>query len=213
MRCPRCNAEGLNPYSTCAKCQFRGSPQQIEELAHISFLLGEMGSWTDIGPVAQMLLRARYLKRREDLEISLGLRAAPLTAKEARELQWELFQLESFRDRVGRWLEQGWVGHDAADRLRQGTKKRVEVLLDRLTDAPSAPGFDSVQHQLKLIRYLEETLSYARLRDHFMNHEAHAAALADLQEERRVLEIQAGLRPPPPKPVPEPEAAPEAVSA
>ncbi len=213
MRCPRCNAEGLNPYSTCAKCQFRGPPQQIEELGHVSFLLGEMGSWTDIRPVARRLLRARYLKRREELEISLGLRAAPLTAIEARKLQWELFQLESFRDRVHRWSEQGWISQDASDRLHQGTQKRVEVLRDRLKDAPPAPSFDNVQDQLKLLRYLEDTLSHARLRGHFASNQAHGAALASLREERRDLEIQAGLRPPPPEPVAEPVAPAKPVPA
>ena len=211
MRCPRCNAEGLNPYGTCAKCQFSGLPHQIEELGHIAFLLGELETWRDVGSLARNMLRERYLSRREELEISLGLQAPPLTAKEARELQWELFRLVSFQDRVRTWSEQGWIRDDSADRLRQGTKKRVETLRNRLKDAPPAPNFDSVQDQLKILRYLEETLRHARLRRYFVNDEAHAAALADLQEERQGLEIQAGLRPPLPEPVPEPVAAPEPV--
>jgi hypothetical protein len=211
MRCPRCNAEGLDPYGTCAKCQFSGLPHQVEELGHIAFLLGELETWREIGSLARNSLREHYSSRREELEISLRLRAAPLTAKEARELQWELLRLDRFQVQVRRWSGQGWIRHDSADRLRQGTMKRVETLRDRLKDAPPAPSFDSVQDRLKLLRYLEETLSHPRLRGHFVNDEAHAAALADLQEERRGLEIQAGLRPPPPEPVPEPVAAPEPV--
>jgi hypothetical protein len=197
MRCPRCSQEGFNPYGICAKCEFAGPPDQVEELSHIAFLLGELEAWREVSPSSRARLRTRYLRRRQELEIALGLRALPPTPEEIRKLRWELFCLAELQEEVSYWLERGWVHPAPAGRLRQGAQKRAEALDKRLENVPPAPPFDGLQDRLRLFDYLEEMLDRARQRGHFVDDNAHAAALADLRAERRELEIEAGLRPRP----------------
>jgi hypothetical protein len=204
MRCPRCNREGLHPYATCTHCGFTGPPGQVEELGHVAYLLGEVETWREVKPSAREQLRARYLRRREELELALGLRPPPLAAADVHKLQWEVFCLGELQGEAAHWLGWGWVRPEPAGRLRRSAAKRAETLQKRLADAdaPSAPAFDSVRDRLKLLDYVEEMLSRARLRGHFVDDEAAAAALAALQADRWELEIEAGLRPHPPEPAP-----------
>lgn len=211
MHCPRCNQGEVDGGVACTHCGFTGPPDQVEELAHVIYLLDELETWRGIRKSDRSWLRARYLRRRQELEIALGLRAPPLTASEARKLQWELFCLGELQQEVGFWLEEGWVHTEQADRLRQGAGKRSQVLTQRLKGAPPAPSFHDIPSRLKLIDYLEQILNLAHARDHFVDDEAYAAALADLEADRRELEIEAGLRPRPPEREAEPEAALEPV--
>ena len=210
MRCPRCNRESFNPYGTCAHCQFSGTPHQIEELGHVAYLLGELEAWQKVvGPNTRKWIRKRYLQRREELEIDLGLRPPPLTAEATRELQWELFCLGEFLKEVDHWSEAGWIHPEKARRLRQGAQKRVSVQRERLEGAPPAPAFEGVQDRLRLLDYLQGMTRLASQRRHFVDETASAAALSRLQERRESLEIEAGLRPPP-EPAPIAEVAPAA---
>ncbi len=204
MRCPRCNREGLNPYGTCSHCQFSGTPGHIEELGHVAYLLSEIETWQEIEAAARDSLRRRYLARREELEIDLGVRLPPLSAQEAQKLQWELVCLETLRHEVAGWQNRGWVHAGSAERLRQGAQKRSEALRQRLQDAPPAPPFDSVQDRLRLFDYLEQILQQAERRGHFVDDMSRAAAKANLQARRRELEIEAGLRPRPVEVTPAP---------
>lgn len=209
MRCPSCHKDGFHSYQACTQCGFAGTPSQIEELSHIAYLLGELETWRVVPSAARDQLRTSYTERRQVLEIDLGLRAPPLTAKEARQLQWELFCLGQLQEKVVYWLGQGWVRADPAARLRQGAGKRAEALGQRLRDAPPAPEFNSTRDRLKLLVYLEKIATRAHQRGHFVDDEAYAAALANIQTEREKLEIKAGLRP---RPV-APAAAPATASA
>jgi hypothetical protein len=212
MRCPRCSQEGFQPYATCTQCGFTGAPGQVEELSHIVYLLGEMDSWREVGQPIRTRLRSRYLTRRQQLEIDLGLRSPPLSADEARQLQWERFCLVELQEEVAFWLEQGWVDAGPAERLQQGAAKRAEALRRRLADASalSALAFGRPQDRLRLLDYLEGMLDQAYQRGHFVGDEAHAAALADIRSDRREAEIEAGLRRPEPKPLPAPASVPVA---
>jgi hypothetical protein len=209
MRCPRCSQEGLSPYAVCARCGFSGAPGQVEDLAHVAYLLGELETWREIGDSARDRLRTRYLNRRRQLEVDLGLRQPPLTAVEAHKLQWELFCLGELQEEVAFWLEQGWVHPEPAERLRQGANKRAETLRRRLVaDAHATPGFSGPRDRLKLLDYLEQMAGQAWRRGHFVDDQAYAAARADIQADRRELEIEAGLRRP--ERVPAPAVAPAA---
>ena len=210
MHCPRCNREGLNPSSTCSYCGFSGPPGQVEHLGHIAYLLGELETWHEVEPPTRERLRSRYLGQRQEIEITLGLRPRPLTAEEARMLQRELFCLEALQKKVAFWLEQGWVHPRPAEKLQEGGQKRAESLRRQLAEVPPAPAFDSVQDRLKLFDYLQQMLNLARLRGHFVDDTAYAAALGNLQADRRELESRAGLRPRLPEPVAVPEAVPAA---
>jgi hypothetical protein len=209
MRCPRCNRESFSPYGTCAHCQFSGTPHQIEELGHVAYLLGELEAWEKVGPNTRKWLRERYLRRREELEIDLGLRPPPLTPEEARKLQWEIFCLGEFLKEVEHWSEVGWIHPENAGRLREGAQKRVTVQRERLEGVPSDPPFYRWQNRLGLLDYLEGMAQQALQRHQFVDEIAGAAALSELRVRRESLEVEAGLRPPP-KPVPIVEVAPAA---
>ena len=217
MRCPRCNQEGLNPYGVCARCEFSGSPGRIEELGHIAYLLGELETWCEIGMLDRNSLRERYLGRRQDLEVDLGLRLPPLTGEQVHKLHWELFCLEKLQEEVALWLELGWVRPGPGGRLRRGAGKRAEAVRQNLAEAsaPPAMAFDTPRDRLGLLDYLERILSRAQEHGHFVDDRAYASALADLQDRRHRLEIEAGLRPRPAEPVsaramvPTPSAVPE----
>jgi hypothetical protein len=155
MRCPRCYRESFSPYGTCAHCQFSGTPHQIEELGHVAYLLGELDAWQNVGPNTRKWIRERYLRRREELEIDLGLRPPPLTPEEARKVQWDLFCLAEFLKEIDHWSEAGWIYPEKAGRLRQGALKRASVQRERLEGTPPAPAFDRVQDRLELLDYLE----------------------------------------------------------
>jgi hypothetical protein len=193
----------LNPYGACAHCQFSGTPHQVEELGHVAYLLGEMEAWVKVGPNTRKWIRTRYLQRREELEIELGLRPPPLTAEAIRELQWELVCLAEFLQEIDHWSEAGWIQPENAHRLGQGAHKRIALQRERLAGASSAPAFDRLQDRLKLLDYLERMTRLSSQRGQFVDEAAGAAALSDLQARREDLEIQAGLRP-------HPEAAPAA---
>ncbi len=209
MRCPRCRQEGFYPHTSCTQCGFTGLPGQVEELSHIAYLLGELETWQEIGPGARDVIRRRYLARREDLEIALGLRRSRLSAEEAVKLQWELMCLEALGPEVDRWRDQGWVYPGPAERMRQGAGKRADMLRERLRDAPPSPAFGGVPDRLKLLDYLGWMLALASQRGHFVDVVSRAAAQADLLARRHRLEIEAGLRPRPVEPVAIPVVAPE----
>jgi len=128
MRCPRCTQDGFQPHAACAACGFAGPPGQMEELGHIAYLLGGVETWHHLGPRVQDSLRDRYLRRREELEIDLGLRQPALTSDQARDLQWNLFCLGELEKERAQWVSQGYVHPGAAERLSQGGRKRIENL-------------------------------------------------------------------------------------
>ena len=106
MRCPRCSKEGFHAYAVCAECGFAGTPERLEELGHIGYLLGELETWRQVPEADRARLRSRYKGRREQIEIDLGLRPPPLTAREMRQLQWERFCLGKLQTEVSHWLSQ-----------------------------------------------------------------------------------------------------------
>jgi hypothetical protein len=90
LQCPRCGHEGLIDWATCSDCGFSGESALLKELTHIKYLLGELVGWREIAPAVRERLRTRYLRRREELELALGLRLPSLGPEEARQAGWEL---------------------------------------------------------------------------------------------------------------------------
>ena len=104
MRCPRCDQAGFDPDTHCSWCRFSGPAAQVEELAHIAYLLGEIESWTGLEPTTLGGVQDRYRRRRKELEVSLGLRPPPPSAEEAHELRWQLYCLQQLQAHVDDWL-------------------------------------------------------------------------------------------------------------
>ena len=53
MKCPRCDHEGLSFTTPCPECGFTGPPQQVEELAHVKYLLEEIARWQELSQAVQ----------------------------------------------------------------------------------------------------------------------------------------------------------------
>jgi hypothetical protein len=203
LQCPRCGHEGLIDRATCSNCDFSGEPALLEELSHIKYLLGELAGWREIAPAVRERLRTRYLRRRDELEVSLGLRLPPLSLEEARQARWELTCLEGLIEETAHWLESGWAKPESAQELIERSRRAAEELRRRLAVPPTRggeerggiPPFDSPQDTLKMLGHLREALDDLHAQDSLVDEAAYAAAVAELVAEQEELEIELGLRP------------------
>jgi hypothetical protein len=205
MRCPRCNQDGLSPYTACSQCGFTGPAAEVEELGHVAYLLGELEGWPGLEPAIVDQVRNRYLRRRKELEFSLGLRPPPPSAEEAHKLRWQLHCLQQLRAHVDAWLAMDHITDRVATHLRTNAVAEADLLHQRLADARTGefPAFDSPTDRLALVGYLIDTLN--RLQSSFPASK-YSPALEELLGRQRNLEIGLGLRPSPtePKPTPAP---------
>ncbi|MBU0703344.1 MAG: hypothetical protein KKC18_05705, partial [Chloroflexi bacterium] len=132
MKCPVCGHEELAPPTPCPECGFSGSLPEIEELAHIQYLLHELAEWQDIPPSVRDRLQKQYARQQWELEVALELRPPPLTPQEARQALKERLRLRQLLHLLDHWVERGWVSSDGADDLAARSRKRIEELRARL---------------------------------------------------------------------------------
>ena len=201
MQCPRCKGplfhEGPIDQATCSDCGFSGASSLLEELAHIRYLLGELAGWRGIAPAVRERLRTRYLRRREELEVTLGLRPPPLDPEEAALACWELLCLEELIEEVTHWVESGWSRPEPAQELIERSSMRAEELRHRLAACSelATPPFDRPQDTLKMLGHLREALDDLHAQDGLVDEAAFAAATAELVAKQEEPEIELGLRP------------------
>ena len=91
MNCPKCNNTKFHAGERCSKCGFQGDATLVEELARVRWLLSESRGWRDI-PVRgrdRRRIWQKYTARKRILEIELGLRLAPVSKSEAKDI-WSL---------------------------------------------------------------------------------------------------------------------------
>ncbi|KPJ48412.1 MAG: hypothetical protein AMJ38_05405, partial [Dehalococcoidia bacterium DG_22] len=152
----------------------------------------------EIAPAVRERLRTRYLRRREELEISLGLRLPPFDPEEARQARWELICLKELIEEATHWVESGWAKPEPAQGLIERSRRAAEELRRRLAASPELdiPSFDSSQDTLKMLGYLREALDDLHAQDSLVDEAAYAAATAELMAEQEELEIELGLRAP-----------------
>lgn len=207
MRCPRCDQAGFDPDTACSRCGFAGPAAQVEELAHIAYLLGEIESWTGLEPTALGGVQDRYRRRRKELEVSLGLRPPPPSAEEAHKLRWQLYRLEQLQAHVDGWQARRCLTDRVAGHLRANAAVEAEPLRRRLADAPTeeTPAFDSPAERLALVGYMIEILNGLQSR---FPASKYRLALEELLDRQRNLGIGLGLRPSPAEPAPTPAPAP-----
>ena len=196
MQCPRCGHEGPIDRVTCSECGFSGESALLEELAHLKYLLGELAGWREIAPAVKERLRTRYLRRREELEVALGLRLPPLDPEEARQARWELICLEELIEEATHWVESGWARPEPAQELIERSSTRAEELRRRLATSSefATLPFDSPQDTLKLLGHLREALDDLHAQGGLVDEAAYAAATAELGAEQEELEVELGLR-------------------
>lgn len=199
MQCPRCGHDGLLAGAACARCGFSGDPSLLEELSHVKYLLHELTRWRELAPVVKSRLTAHYRNRLQELELSLDVRRPPLTPEEACESAWELAWLEALIDRTHHWVQRGWVRPEPAEALIERSGQRAEELRQRLAASPdvAVPRFDQPEDRLKVLDRIGESLADLQSQGSLVDHDAHAAAVAELASQRRELEweIDPSLRP------------------
>jgi len=211
LKCPRCGREDLNRelalLASCPACGFSGPLTQVEELAHVRYLLGELAGWRELSSVVREQLQARYLRRRRELEIELELRPPPLSPEAARQAVGERLCLRQLLTLLSEWVERGWIKPDAAETLATQSQERIEELCIRLSepDTPSVPAFDSPAERVALLKSLRDELDRLHQEGGWVDGTAYRAATGDLGQRVEQLEIELGLRHRPrKKPRPEP---------
>jgi hypothetical protein len=94
MKCPKCSHETFQIGLPCPACHFEGDPMLLEQLGHITYLLGEIGGWIDVPIKPRGDLHFRYARQRQEIERQLGLQPPALNEKEAAQARLDLKQRE-----------------------------------------------------------------------------------------------------------------------
>jgi hypothetical protein len=193
MKCPKCQNETFEINSACPVCQFQGDPKQLERLAQITFLLGEISGWVDIPIKQRSDLHYRYARQRRDTERLLGLLPPVLTEMEAVEARLAIKQREyTLRTFVSFFQPRGVV---IPDEISHELNRQIEELQQRLEDAPPTPAPPTDQLTLACYRYilarLDEWISQERL----AKTEALETARQAVQQSLANLESRLGIKP------------------
>jgi len=196
LKCPRCGREELNPPAPCPECGFSGPLPQIEELAHIQYLLRELAGWREISRAGREQLQERYLQRQRKMEIELELRLPPLSPEAARRAAQEALRLRQLLTLLNQWVERDWVRPDVADGLAEQGQERIEELRARLSepDSPSVPALDRPAERVSLLKSLRGELDRLQQQGVWVDEAAYQAAVADLEKRAEWLEVELGLR-------------------
>ncbi|MCX7683277.1 MAG: hypothetical protein N2508_15150, partial [Anaerolineae bacterium] len=196
--------------ATCPECGFSGPAARLEELAHLHFLLGEMANWTELPPTLRDRLQARYLRRRRELEIALGLREPPPSPEEARLALQERLRLRQLLRLLDVWQERSWIHPAAAGAQAERVKARLRELDARLAQpgTPQVEPFEDQGERIALLRSLGQDIEALHAQGAWVDEAAYRSALEDLEARAARLEIELGLRLPEKKPPPRPAAAP-----
>jgi len=105
MDCPKCQQPGYILSELCSGCKFTGSPDLVEELSHIDWLLDEIDEWDELDNDGREQIRLYYLDRMTELEIELELRLPPFSGEEAAAGWKKLKQYENASQKTGRRAE------------------------------------------------------------------------------------------------------------
>ena len=179
-------------------CSFTGPLSEVEELSHIRYLLEESARWPAISSSVRVRVQSRYIRRRRELEIELGLRSPPLSPDEARRAAKERFRLRVLLTLLANWVVHGWIKPDAAKDLTIQTEKHVDEIHARLSepDTPPVTVFDSPADRVTLLKSLLDDLDRLHQEDVWTDDAAYQAAVADLEQRVERLEMELGLRHP-----------------
>jgi hypothetical protein len=206
LRCPQCGYDELTPPVPCPLCSFTGSLSEIEELGHIQYLLEESAQWPEISSSTRVRVQSRYIRRRRELEIELGLRSPPLSLEEARSAARERFRLRLLLTLLADWVTHGWIKPDAARILTTQTEKHVDEIRARLSEpnTPSVTAFDSGADRVALLKSLLDNLDRLHQENAWTDDSTYQAAITDLEQRAERLEMELGLRRPREEPAPTP---------
>ncbi len=214
MRCPNCKKLGYQLSESCPHCQFiwsaeassdEVSVEATEELSRIIWLLAEVEGWNK--SVTRESIKTDYTKRQKKLEITLGLRLPPFTAKEARQAWPRLIQAENLLEALHEWHTSDIVKQSVSQPLIDQTTDQINQLLEQLAGHKRFIYPKNNKDQLAIINLILETAEQLEYDQGFTSPEAQDLVLTPLIEEQAQLEIELGLRPEPTPVIEEPPIA------
>jgi len=207
MRCPNCD-QAVDDFSyPCPACGLSGDPVQLEELARLKWLLAEISGWQFSVEADRQQLEARYLDRRGELEIALGLRLPPVAPAEAEPLWRELIHREILSQRLPAWSESGLLAEAPAQELRSHLAGQIRADQPRLAAWPRPDYPHTEADHLAVTNFLLEAITSLVESGGVVSATAAAQLMAPLLSQKAALELELGLTPVPPV-APEPLLAP-----
>ena len=192
MDCTRCRHPDFISDGICPKCGFHGTPEKIEELSRLEWLLSEMDGWVEQGvlPKFPKELRQYYLSRREETLSALGLTYPPFTAEQAEGAWTELRHHELLFEETEKWLKTSLIKTG----LLPTYYARLLELQARLAGHPKPQPETTPSARLEEIAFLQAAIHRLIQRDDFVSIEARDRVLAPLLLEKGKLET--ALQPP-----------------
>ncbi len=200
MRCVKCDQLLTSLNEPCPACHFAGDPARIEELAHIAWLLEQLGDPVKFNvplhhlrPLLQ-IFRDHYAARKRALEIELGLRLPPFSPAEARAAFPHLFQRQWLLQRLSEWLRAGLIVPSVAENFQVETRNHVDELRERLAGypAPMYPANDA--ERLARIEFVLHAVEQLRVAGGFVSPATETQVRAASVAEKESLELALGLR-------------------
>ncbi len=214
MHCPKCHHPDFKPAEPCPRCQFRGTPALVEELAHIEWLLQEMSAWKDGEAPAYQRLAQKYTDRQREVQIRLGLRLPPFTPQQAENAWPDLMQRKALLRKMDEWQRAGCFKPGSTQKMSNEAKQQINELQEQL-EGYSEPRYPQTKRQrLDLVNFLLEAVDYLSRNHCFTTSQAQKKIEHPLHSEKETLEIALGLRakPEPQQTVTRPKVSPEAVA-
>lgn len=210
MHCPKCDSPEYEIPAPCPNCGFKAAPAQLEELAHLNWLLNQIDTWDALGinQTGRQRLQQAYTTRKQELEVAIGLRLPPFTPQEAREAWPDLIHREILLEKVGNWLAQGLVHPAATQLMVDQARRQMDELQEQLAGHKRPPYPHTPAEHLDALNFLLEAVNYLQQNRSFTSAAAQEQIQAPLLAQKESLEIELGLRPPLPLPA-QPPARPD----
>lgn len=221
MHCPNCHSTEFELCAPCPHCHFAADARTLERWSNLTFLLGEVPTWSALSLLAREELHKRYEKQRRQVEIELGVRQ-PLTAVQAAELRAQIASWQAVITAVAKWQRSGWISNTTAEQTTLNAHSQIGPLREQLLVAPPAsPPANSratARQQLAQKQHIQEVATHL-FNFNLMYAYGYRALCRRLAEEMDELAIEAGLAVAPstpsstPAPTPAKEKSPDDLGA
>ena len=163
MNCPLCQQPLTN--IICPNCDPAGDAAGWLQLHKLAYMRQEIARWPQLSTKLQTTLSRHYEKAQRAVEIKLGLRSAPPTVAEARELEQELATLRLWIFCLTCWEKRGWLATSFFGPEISRAERRSQTLQSRL---PQAAVWPTVPPRQSKRRDLENFNSFVVRTNHFL---------------------------------------------
>ena len=187
MNCPRCGQAFDTSFWSCHYCGFSADPEQVKELDRLSWLLDEIEGWGELSQESGTeRIRTHYLKRKYELEASLGLHPPAFTPTEAQEAWPEYLRLKRLFREIKSWLAAGYLRTGILpDKFARFIELGFRLEGHRRRRYPKNDG-----ERVEVIKYLLTAVEELKGRSDFTSIDAENRVLTSLQDEMSEVEAR-----------------------